>query len=501
MNNKHTDVLIIGTGLSGLFAALNIDPKYHVTLISKTRVSNSNSSLAQGGIACEYNENKQLHESHIQDTMRAGVYFNDEKAVRFLVDNAYDAVKYLVNLGVHFDMSSSGDFLFTKEGGHSTNRILHSGGDATGHNVIKDLLAIINSRSNIELIDNTMALDLIKKDSRIIGCTVLRNQAKHYQIYAKKTVIATGGVGSVYGSTTNDLSATGDGVGMAFRVGCEFKNMEFVQFHPTALYSEFFTSRQRFLITEALRGEGAYLRNVEKDRFMKKYDPERMELAPRDIVSQAIYREMYDTWTDHVFLDTKHLDPKYLEKRFPTVFKRCKKEGYILGLDLIPVAPAEHFLCGGIVTDLNARTNINNLYAIGESTYTGIHGANRLASNSLLECLVFSKSAANSINKSIESLDLTNHTSVKGIPNYNYNYKPIRKKIGDYMDEHVSIVRNEQGLSLTLKVLKDAEKNLVRYPNLTKYYFETLNMVQTAMLITIAALDRKESKGCHLRIN
>ena len=234
---------------------------------------------------------------------------------------------------------------------------------------------------------------------------------------------------------------------------------------------------------------------------MKKYDPERMELAPRDIVSQSIYREMYDTWTDHVYLDTTHLDPKFLEKRFPTVFNHCKKQGYILGLDLIPVAPAEHFLCGGVKTDLNARTSISNLYTVGESAYTGIHGANRLASNSLLECLVFASAAAKDINKSINNVTKSVDSTLEGVPNYNYNYKPIRKKIGDYMDEHVSIVRNEQGLSLTLKVLKDIEKNLLKYPNLTKYYFETLNMVQTAIIITESALNRKETKGCHLRID
>ncbi len=501
MKNLHTDILIIGTGLAGLFSALNIDPNYQITLISKTKITNSNSMLAQGGIACEYNENKDLHESHVQDTLRAGSYLNDEKAVRFLVKNAYDAVKYLVNLGVHFDLSDTGNFLFTREGGHSTKRILHSGGDATGRNVVKELLEIVKSRRNIEIIDDTMALDLIKSNDEIIGATVLKSQAKHFQIYAKKTIIATGGIGSVYGSTTNDLNATGDGIGMAHRAGCTIQNMEFVQFHPTALYSEFVISRQRFLITEALRGEGAYLINVEKERFMKKYDPERMELAPRDIVSQSIYREMYDTWTDHVYLDTTHLDPKFLEKRFPTVFSHCKKQGYILGLDLIPVAPAEHFLCGGVKTDLNARTSISNLYTVGESAYTGIHGANRLASNSLLECLVFASAAAKDINKSINNVTKSVDSTLEGVPNYNYNYKPIRKKIGDYMDEHVSIVRNEQGLSLTLKVLKDIEKNLLKYPNLTKYYFETLNMVQTAIIITESALNRKETKGCHLRID
>jgi len=501
MNKVECDVLIIGTGLAGQFAAINIHEKYKVFLLSKTIIKNSNSSLAQGGIACEYNDNQALHQKHIEDTLRAGAYLNDEKAVRFLVENAFETVKNLVELGVRFDMDKHGKYLFTREGGHSSKRIIHSGGDATGNNVIDDLIKVVKSRNNIKIIENTMALDLIKKNDRIIGAVVLENEAKHYPIYAKKVIIATGGIGSVYGSTTNDLNATGDGVGMAFRAGAETKNMEFVQFHPTALYSENSTSRQRFLITEAVRGEGAYLLNIEKERFMKKYDPERMELAPRDIVSQSIYREMYDTWTDHVYLDTTHLDPKFLEKRFPTVFDYCKKAGYILGMDLIPVAPAEHFLCGGITTDLNARTTIENLYAAGESAYTGVHGANRLASNSLLECLVFGHQAARHINATIDTINYDNGYRLKEMPNYNYNYKPIRKKIGDYMDEHVSIVRNEQGLSLTKNVLEDIEKNLLKYPNLTKYYYETLNMVQTALLITKSALKRKDSIGCHLRIN
>ncbi len=497
---KHTDVLIIGTGLAGLFAAVNINPNYRVTLITKTKIKNSNSILAQGGIAVEYNDDVSLHESHVQDTLRAGAYLNDELAVRFLVDNAFEAVKKLVALGVHFDINEQQDFLFTKEGGHSSKRILHSGGDATGQNVINDLLSMMISRKNITVLDETMALELIQKDDEIHGAIVLEKQAMYYPIYASKTILATGGIGSVYGSTTNDLNATGDGIGMAYRAGCHIKDMEFVQFHPTALFSENSFSRQRFLLTEAMRGEGAYLVNVEQERFMKKYDPERMELAPRDIVSQAIYREMYDTWTDHVYLDTRHLDPKFLERRFPTIFKRCKEEGYILGLDLVPVAPAEHFLCGGIVTDLKAMTNITNLYAIGEAAYTGVHGANRLASNSLLECLVFSLAAAKDINQTIKPNGKEFNINLDNLPNYNYNYKPIRKKIGDYMDEHVSIVRNEQGLRLTEKTLHDIETNLIKYPNLTKYYYETLNMVQTARLITQSALARKESIGCHLRI-
>jgi L-aspartate oxidase len=225
-----------------------------------------------------------------------------------------------------------------------------------------------------------------------------------------------------------------------------------------------------------------------------------MELAPRDIVSQAIYREMYDTWTDHVYLDTRHLDPKFLEKRFPTVFAKCKQEGYILGIDLIPVAPCEHFLCGGIKTDLEAKTSVKNLYAVGETANTNVHGANRLASNSLLECLVFASSCANSINQDKLSSKREMSEELGNIKAYNYNYKPIRKKIGDYMDEHVGIVRSKEGLELTLNVLGDITKNLIKYPNMTKYYYETLNLATTAYLITEQALKRKDSVGCHLRI-
>jgi len=496
---KQFDVLIVGTGLAGLFTALNIDQSISVAIISKTQINFSNSSLAQGGIACEYNDNVALHTSHIDDTLKAGSYLNDESAVKFLVENAYEAVKKLISFGVEFDIDSDNKFLVTKEGGHSHNRIFHSGGDATGKNVTNTLIANLAQRPNITFIDNAMALDLILENKIVGGCTILENDLEFYPIYAKKVVLATGGIGSVYGSTTNDLNATGDGIGIAYRANAKINHMEFVQFHPTALYSEKHPSRQRFLISEAMRGEGAYLINVENERFMGKYH-ELKELAPRDIVSQAIYREMYDTWTDHVYLDTRHLDPKHLEKRFPTIFSRCKGEGYILGLDLIPVAPCEHFLCGGIDTDIHARTSVNNLYAVGETANTNVHGANRLASNSLLECLVFAITCANDIKKTIAKDEHINPINFTQENKYNYNYKPIRKKIGDYMDEHVGIVRNKEGLQLTLLVIEDIVNNLQKYPNLTQNYYETLNLATTAYLITKQALARKESIGCHLII-
>ncbi|MBU1144708.1 MAG: L-aspartate oxidase [Firmicutes bacterium] len=498
---RYTDVLIIGSGLAGLFVALNIDKKYSVLLIAKEEIKNSNSMLAQGGIAAELNDDPILHESHFDDTLKAGSYLNDKEAVSFLVNNANDSIKKLIEFGVHFDMDEKNHYLLTKEGGHSHNRILHSGGDASGYYTTTSLTDILNEHKNITVLENTMALDLIKDDNSIcIGATILEDEAFYDPVYAKTTILATGGIGSVYGATTNDLSATGDGIGMAYRIGAKIENMEFVQFHPTALYSEDTSSRRRFLITEAIRGEGAYLLNIEKERFMEKYSPTLLELAPRDIVSQAIYREMYDTWTDHVYLDTRHLDPKYLEKRFPTVFKRCSQEGYIMGIDLIPVAPCEHFICGGIKTDLYGETSIKNLYAVGEVASTGVHGANRLASNSLLECIVFGLSSANKLNHELDHIKITQEMQFPEKPNYNYNYKPIRKKIGDYMDEHVGIVRNEEGLRLTKKTLEQIYRSLRKSPNLTRYYYETLNIVITALQITKSAIERKESIGCHLRI-
>lgn len=496
-----TDCLIVGTGLAGLFTALNLDEKLKVCIISKTKIEYSNSVLAQGGIAAEYNDDELLHQEHINDTLKAGSYLNDKEAVEFLVENAYESIKKLISFGVQFDIGADNKFLVTKEGGHSSRRIFHSGGDATGKNVTSTLIAELMKRENITFIEETMAVDLITENNQAIGMICLDKFEEYQSIYAKKIVIATGGIGSVYNATTNDLLATGDGIGIAYRKNVIVNDMEFIQFHPTAFYDEKNHSRQRFLITEALRGEGARLINVEEERFMKKYSPELMELAPRDIVSQAIFREMYDTWTDHVYLDTRHLDAKFLKNRFPTVFNHLKNHGVILGVDLIPVSPCEHFLCGGIETDLNAKTSLKNLYAVGESANTKVHGANRLASNSLLECLVFAKSATEDIHKNIKSKQLVKEIDYNNIVSYNYNYKPIRKKIGDYMDEHVSIVRDEAGLKLTLKTLKKIIVNLKKYPNATKNYYETLNLATTAFLITEQALNREKSIGCHYRIN
>jgi len=495
-----TDVLIIGSGLAGIVTALFTDQNLSITLIAKESLVNSNSMLAQGGIAVELNGDAEGRASHFNDTLKAGAYLNDEAAVRQLVDNGGVAIRKLMDLGVEFDRDAENRILLTKEGGHSRRRIVHAGGDASGYHTTKTLLDLVLERPNISIIEHAMALNLLVDESICRGATILRGDADYFAVFAKKTILATGGIGSVYGSTTNDLSATGDGLGLAARAGVDIRNMEFVQFHPTAFFNEDSKSRQRFLISEAVRGEGARLLNVEKVRFMPKYNAELMELAPRDVVSQAIYREMYDTWTDHVYLDTTHMDPKFLEKRFPTIFSTLKSHGIVMGIDLIPVSPCEHFSCGGIKTDLSGRTNIQSLYAVGECASTGVHGANRLASNSLLECMVFGIEAAEDVNRTIAAANIVETPYPAPIPSYNYNYKPIRKKIGDYMDEHVGIVRNTNGLTLTLEMVNTIIRNLQKYPNLTKYYYETLNLATTAQIISEQALARKDSIGCHLRI-
>jgi len=492
--------LIIGAGLAGLLTALNIDTRYDILILAKETFMNSNSMLAQGGIAVEMNTDPILHQGHYDDTLKAGARLNDPNAVRALVDNANEAIHRLIELGVDFDKDADNHIMFTKEGGHSRNRIVHAGGDASGYHTTKTLITEISSRPNIRFLEHSMALDLLSSKGRICGATVILEDSEIIHIYAKKTILATGGIGSVYNATTNDLSATGDGIGLAFRVAAEIKNMEFVQFHPTAFFDEESKSRKRFLISEAVRGEGAKLVNILKQRFMQKYHPSLMELAPRDIVSQAIYREMYDTWTDHVYLDTRELDPKFLEKRFPTIFSHLKTHGIIMGIDLIPVAPCEHFICGGVNVDLKGKTTQKDLYAVGEVANTGVHGANRLASNSLLECIVFGIEIAKDINATVEATALDESVRMTYPQKAEFNYKPIRKKIGDYMDEHVGIVRNTEGLTLALDVITKIYEDLLRYPNSTKYYYETLNLATTAKVIASQALARKESIGCHLRI-
>ena len=499
MKQVLTDIVIVGGGLAGLYTALNIDSKYRVDIIVKEELEDTNSRLAQGGIAGELDIQPDSIDAHIKDTLKAGSYLNNEEAVTVLVTEASENIQKLIQYNVLFDRDESGKILLTKEGGHSTRRILHAGGDSTGKDIMNAIKTECKLRENIVIHENMMALELIHDENICHGISALSPKGETYHFSASKTVLATGGIGNIYGSTTNSTSATADGIGICHRAGVEIEKMEFVQFHPTAFHNEDTLYRQKFLITEALRGEGAYLVNSEGVRFMKKYD-ERLELAPRDVVSQAIYREMYDTWTDHVYLDTRHLPLDMLEKRFPTIKKHLKEVNITLGKDLIPVSPVQHFNVGGIKVDLLGKTSMKNLYANGECASNGVHGANRLASNSLLECVVFGNRIAKDINNT--PLVKENYeTKIRKYKNRNYNFIPMKRKLGRLMDEYVGIVRTKDGLDFALKQVEDMYDSLIQYPNNNKFYYEALNMVETALLIIKGAKDRVTSIGCHYRIN
>lgn len=499
MRHEHADTVIVGAGLSGLYTALLLDPSQTVTLLVKTALRESNSQLAQGGIAAEMKREKALLEAHIEDTMAAGHRLNDMDAVQCLVNEAHENIGLLLEIGVEFDTDPSGGFLTTLEGGHSTSRVLHSGGDATGKDIMNALQRVAHRRQNIRIFEQTMAVDLAVKGGRIQGLSAIDGEGRTVVLSADNVILATGGIGSVYAASTNPPIATGDGIAMAGRAGATIEKMAFVQFHPTAFFDPANPEGRRFLISEALRGEGAVLRNLEEEAFMGKYHP-KADLAPRDIVSQGIHREMYDTWSDHVYLDTRHLDRDYLVKRFPTIQAELSKRGYTLGGTLIPIAPVEHFNIGGIKTNLHGETGLRNLYALGECASTGVHGANRLASNSLLECVVFGRRIARRINRGPSKRH-------PGQPRFDYgeaaayHYGPIRRKIRMLMEEHAGIVRRKEGLEKARKELDGLHDTLTRYPNHTKRYYETLNMLYVALNIVGDALARPKSVGCHFRID
>lgn len=499
MKQISTDIVIVGAGLAGIYTALNIDSSKRIDIIVKEDFVDTNSRLAQGGIAGELEIIAENIQEHYNDTLKAGSNYNDKEAVTILVNEASENIKRLMEFNVEFDRDENGKVLLTKEAGHSSRRILHAGGDSTGSDIMKALRALCRTKENIFIHEVTMALELITSDNVCLGVSCLKENKETIHFFADNTVLATGGIGNIYRSTTNSTSATADGIGLAHRSNVELENLEFIQFHPTAFHNEHSLHRQKFLISEAVRGEGAYLLNSENERFMEKYD-DRLELAPRDKVSQSIHKEMYDTWTDHVYLDARHLTTAFLSKRFPTIYNHLREHGYEMGTDLIPVSPVEHFFVGGIKVSLNGETSMKRLYAAGECSSTGVHGANRLASNSLLECVVFGNRIAKQINSS--TIVKTPFESViKQYKTYNYNYIQMKKKLGMIMDEYVGIVRTEEGLTTAQKQVFEMEKDLIKYPNNSKYYFEALNMIQTALLIINATLERKDSLGCHYRIN
>lgn len=491
----ETDYLIIGSGLAGLFAAYHASKYGSVTVITKADYRISSSWYAQGGIAAALSSHDST-QLHYIDTITAGRGLCDEKAVRILVEEGKDAVKELINIGMEFDREGS-ELLFGLEGGHSQRRVLHAGGSATGQQVVEFLVDVIKDIPNVTFEFNTQALKLIRKENRILGVHALNlNDLSGLTVYAANVIMTSGGYGRVYSRSTNPDSAIGEGIWLAKNAGVEIRDMEFIQFHPTAFYSE---SGKTFLISEAVRGEGAYLLNSEGKRFMFGYH-ELGELAPRDVVSKAIYNELKISSSDFVYLDLRHLDARRIKERFANIYAMIEKCGLNMTTDLIPVAPAAHYSIGGIKTDYFGGTNIENLYACGECASTGVHGANRLASNSLLECLVFSKRA---VQKTLES-----SVAVNRYPDTFFDELLIDKekredfaglqiKLAHLLNDKAGIIRSGEKLSEAgniISSLKTGISNKVEYYNIL-----SSGLLDLAEMIIKAAAERTESRGGHQR--
>lgn len=494
------DVIIIGAGIAGLYTALHMNPRFSCCILAKETVEISNSWLAQGGIAAAISrdDDPQLH---FQDTLIAGAGLCDEKAVRVLVDEGPMDIRELVAMNVPFDLNQYGDLQITREGGHRKNRIVHAGGDATGRKTVTTLAYLAAQRENIVFHENSFFVDIVTDDSGHVAGIITRTGQGSYEFLASRhVVIATGGIGQVYKTSTNPAVATGDGLAAAVRAGAQLKNIEFIQFHPTGLWSPEVEDRS-FLISEAVRGEGGLLKNREGVRFMQGTH-ELNELAPRDIVARAIVRELARSGENHVYVDITSKSEEFLQKRFPTIYNECLRRGINISKDYIPVCPVQHYLIGGIETDLNSRTSVPGLYACGEAAYTGVHGANRLASNSMLECLVFGRRAAMDINEVAQQPAGDFFPDVEKLarrqvshPDYIY----LRSHIKQIMNDHGCVIRNERGLKTALREIESIFNKLVNLYDDSKDYYEVLNIVTVACAILKAALARKESVGAHYR--
>lgn len=390
---RVADVLIVGSGVAGLYASLNLREDLEIIMVSKKSVNLCNSSLAQGGIAVA--RGKEDFQSFIEDTLKAGKYENNIDSVRVLVEESMDNINKLIDLGANFEKDENG-VLFTKEGAHEINRIVYHK-DITGKHVEDILLENVKRRKNIKIIEDCEMVDIYHRDNRCIG-SLFNKDGETLSIYAKVVILATGGIGGLFKKSTNERIITGDSIGVAIRNNIEIKDLSYIQIHPTAFFSKK-SEEKRFLISESVRGEGGKLINCNGERFVD-------ELLPRDIVSKKIYEEMKKTNSNNVFLDVSFMEKSFLQNRFPNIYNKCLEEGIDISKEPIPVAPAQHYFMGGIKVDLNGKTSMENLYAFGETSCTGVHGANRLASNSLLEALVFSRRGALEINSNIDNLEL-----------------------------------------------------------------------------------------------
>src|SRR5215213_6915974 len=514
----QTDFLVIGSGIAGLTFALKTAEHYSdkkVLVLTKAATDETNTKYAQGGIAGVMDTSNDSFEKHIEDTLIAGDGLCDPRIVEIVVKEGVERIREIIQWGARFDKESDGDFKLGKEGGHSEFRILHHK-DVTGREMERALLEAIRRSKNIELVHHCFVIDIITQhhlgylvtkstpDICCYGVYVLNAKSNRIEkILSRITLLATGGNGQVYRTTTNPSIATGDGVAMVYRAKGRIENMEFIQFHPTALY-EAGKRGQAFLITEAVRGDGGILRNINGEAFMEKYDP-RKDLAPRDIVARAIDSEMKITGTEHVYLDCRHMDIYKFKEHFPNIYEKCLSVGIDVSNSMIPVAPAAHYSCGGIKTDEWGRSSIGNLYACGECSSTGLHGANRLASNSLLEAMVFAHrcyvEAVNTLDTLKELPDMPDW-SAEGTsePKEMILITQSLKELQQVMSDYVGIVRNNVRLQRAMKridLLFDETEGLYQTTNVSPQLLELRNMISVGYLITKGASFRKESRGLH----
>lgn len=514
-NNKiECDFLVIGSGISGLTFALKIATKFKtakVVVVTKDEKSESNTKYAQGGISTVYNKTVDSFEQHIQDTLIAGDGICDPEVVKMVVEDGPNRLQELIDWGTKFDKNKKGDYDLGREGGHSQNRILHHA-DITGAEIERALIAQVNAQPNIDFLVHHFVIDLItehqvkkrkvKRDSKIscFGAYVLDEKKGLVKTFVSKfTLLASGGNGQVYETTTNPIIATGDGLAIAYRAKAEISEVEFIQFHPTALYNP--GEYPAFLISEAVRGFGGKLRDYNGNFFMHNYD-KRLELASRDIIARAIDNELKKSGKPHVYLDCTHLDFKEFKNHFPNITEKCASLGIDIRKDLIPVVPASHYICGGVNVNKNAKTSIKKLYACGEVSRTGLHGANRLASNSLLEALVYAHRAFLAISKKFKATKMPNvpEWNDKGV---NKNLEKIlisqgRNEVKTIMSNYVGIVRSNERLQRAetrLRVLYEDNKRLYNHSELSVDLCELRNLITTAYLITQFSKNRKENRG------
>lgn len=512
MKHSKYSAVIIGGGIAGLYAALKISQMCKLPdgmlLITKSKIGESNSRYAQGGIVAVLEENKKDSTSlHIKDTLKAGAGLSDFNITKFISENSDYVIKDLLNYGVEFDKNDNNAFYLTLEAAHSVNRILHSGGDATGRGIEKALTRNVLNNKNIDIYEETLAVELLTNSKN--GCKGLiafNDATQEYEvIYSSTVILASGGLGQLYKYTTNPSVATGDGIALAYNAGAVIQDMEFVQFHPTALAID--SEENRFLISEAVRGEGAKLVDANGKEFMHKYDKKK-ELAPRDVVTRAIFNEMQEQNLSNVYLNSTHLEKEMLQKRFPNITRICEENGIDISKDFIPVSPAAHYSMGGVKTDSQARTTIDGLYAIGEVASTGLHGANRLASNSLLECVVCAYQLAEYLSVSElfppklvdEKVKSIVDKYAQDIDYEEYNLSSLKSELQEIMWNNVGILRDEVSLKAAnekLKNIKSKMPNTVKCFNKSEYEFK--NMVTAAQLVIDSALNRRESRGAHYR--